>query len=448
MGDIYRNGESVICMLGGVSAVQSIFTPTGWIDRAWTLQEALLNPNTHAYVAWTVNEFPFAGGWDELPDTRRFINKDAPRDQRECLIPLCDLFKVAFCDRYDMKLACLNGNLHPEPITARLAIKSVMWPVLVEQNLTGIWCAMLMRTSTRVVDIAYSVMGFFNVQLDPYHEDRKLQDVFNELARKAATRGGNGMGWLLMGGVSGPYFLKRDQSSLIIPKVPEYGGSQGVPYYTSDRGIRQLAADVFTNYSLSLKIRGEYHIKFDTDSQPHIMCGVMFKDAGDETPRNIINLRGVGDGRLYENVKYEIRGDNDIPSGVVILLVATTDFERHSSKAIPDRYVLFLKWSENGWVLVADGNITMDIDEHEIKKMPRRHFTIGKGSQVEVCSWACDHDCPKIRTAPLPSSYGILLLEDYGVKGSKKLNKVIWFGKKASYALSSLMKFLIHQNGP
>ncbi|KAH8589008.1 hypothetical protein B0O99DRAFT_524019, partial [Bisporella sp. PMI_857] len=50
MADIYRNADSVITMIGGIPAVTWIDEATGWMDRAWTLQEAVLNPRIFIYV--------------------------------------------------------------------------------------------------------------------------------------------------------------------------------------------------------------------------------------------------------------------------------------------------------------------------------------------------------------------------------------------------------------
>ena len=56
MGNIYEKAAAVIIMVGGVAAAQGIDKVTSWIDRAWTLQEATLCPNTHVLVEWPFEE--------------------------------------------------------------------------------------------------------------------------------------------------------------------------------------------------------------------------------------------------------------------------------------------------------------------------------------------------------------------------------------------------------
>jgi hypothetical protein len=42
MGTIYGRADTVFIMVGGIGAVQGIDQISAWIDRAWTLQEAVV----------------------------------------------------------------------------------------------------------------------------------------------------------------------------------------------------------------------------------------------------------------------------------------------------------------------------------------------------------------------------------------------------------------------
>ena len=53
MANIFRRARTVIVMVGGVAAVQGVSHPSSWMDRAWTLQEAVsCHKHTWAYVYW------------------------------------------------------------------------------------------------------------------------------------------------------------------------------------------------------------------------------------------------------------------------------------------------------------------------------------------------------------------------------------------------------------
>jgi hypothetical protein len=49
---IYENATAVLVMVGGVHAAQRIDQPSSWLERAWTLQEVLVNAKTYALVQW------------------------------------------------------------------------------------------------------------------------------------------------------------------------------------------------------------------------------------------------------------------------------------------------------------------------------------------------------------------------------------------------------------
>lgn len=52
MARIYSNASSVVVMVGGIHAAQSLGTPSAWIHRAWTFQEATLCFQPQVLVQW------------------------------------------------------------------------------------------------------------------------------------------------------------------------------------------------------------------------------------------------------------------------------------------------------------------------------------------------------------------------------------------------------------
>lgn len=82
-----------------------------------------------------------------------------------------------------------------------------------------------MRTSTHPVDVAYSIMGIFNLQIDPYRKNREPEFLFNDLARKAAARWNVGPVWLTIGGLIGSNIPRSDDSQIVFnfPHVEDAG---------------------------------------------------------------------------------------------------------------------------------------------------------------------------------------------------------------------------------
>ena len=456
MANIYRYALHVICMLGGVSAVQSVHAVSPWMDRAWTLQEATLNSHTWAYATWKddglVRRSPNWSPGGALP---------VRKETHKYLIPLGHLSGEA-TDKDMMSpmgiqlgwynIHCLDGLMHssdhPKYFQAstdgsspvRAILSSLRYPGRADR-FVGAWLAMFLRTSTRPVDIVYSVMGLFNVEID-YNEDRGLQGLYNELVCKATLLGGFRLGWLTMGGLSGSVgILERDESSLLIPRVPIYLESQGTPHYLTG-GKHVVAGLVFAKGDAISDIAihpCRYHIKFDTASHPHIICAAMFEVAKGDQQRRRLTLRGVkGDQEFtcdYQGIIH--------PNSTAIL-VATHGII--NKPVYPHIYVLFVRWMKNGWELTADGKVWNvpwssggDDARDDVAKLPRRHFTMGKGAQKVIPSWPCDHGNSKISIMPLPLSYGVLFLESYFVgDSSDKPKKVAWFGRKASKPFQSL----------
>ena len=61
MGKIYRYSKNVIVMIGGAACVQSVGSPTGWMDRAWTV--SIVKALLLGAFPFTYQQFPNAGNF-------------------------------------------------------------------------------------------------------------------------------------------------------------------------------------------------------------------------------------------------------------------------------------------------------------------------------------------------------------------------------------------------
>jgi hypothetical protein len=87
---------------------------------------------------------------------------------------------------------------------------------------------MLLRTSEHPINVVYSVMGLFDLQIDPYRKTRQADYLFKDLARKAAASTifsyiGSPC-WLTLGRITGQnsaLYIPRDSASQFIPQFPD-----------------------------------------------------------------------------------------------------------------------------------------------------------------------------------------------------------------------------------
>ncbi len=92
----------------------------------------------------------------------------------------------------DYKVMLFRAELDPV-----LALMAVMEIKNADMRETAIWRSALMRTSSRPVDMVFSIMGLFDVRLDPsrYGDDERERATV-DLAR-AIMKNGKGASWLL-----------------------------------------------------------------------------------------------------------------------------------------------------------------------------------------------------------------------------------------------------------
>jgi hypothetical protein len=133
---------------------------------------------------------------------------------------------------------------------------------------------MFLRTSEHPIDVVYSVMGLFDLQIDPYRKNRQAEYLFQDLARKAAASTiymyiGSPC-WLTLGRITGQnsaFYIPRDSASQLLPQFPDIQNNQPPTYHN---GISVV--DMVDNSGNIIK---KFDIKFITHSHPHIVNCLM-----------------------------------------------------------------------------------------------------------------------------------------------------------------------------
>lgn len=287
MADLYRSASCVIVMIGGAGCVQYPDQLTGWMDRAWTLQEAVLNSkNTYVYLKWPRSQ-------KRVPkpsDTKKYWTFDEvkilPRTGEEyvcCLVNLDSLLDMADADPRALSkyptISVLDGMILKAGNAPRLALRAARASSQ-QIKYMGAWRSMFMRTSTKPADVVFSIMGVFGLQVDPFKKNRDPTYFFNDLARKTAAIWNIGPAWLVIGGVTGSD-IPINPDSYVIPKFPhdEKVGmtSNNTPPKMNFGGRLEWVGhhvDHSPDYINGFNPSGQA-IRFLTHSQPHIINATM-----------------------------------------------------------------------------------------------------------------------------------------------------------------------------
>lgn len=465
MGDIYRYASSVLIMIGGIPSVQSASSPTAWMDRAWTLQEAILNPRQWVYLKWSTtpthlsipdtNPMARSSGKPVLWTFNRVYWKGPEVKPGEdfCLVTLRHLLDLTDAQPLASppglpNIVVLDGMVKNAGDAPRRALRACLSgdPKV---RYTGVWRSMFMRTSSHPVDVVYSLMAIFNTPIDPYRNNRTATFVFNDLARKTAARSLIGPVWLTIAGIAGSE-IPRNQKSAILPKFPHAKNGHSNKPPKMQFGKKKEWVGYHVDDSPFYIPR--YDIKFLTHSAPHIINATMLKvkshtflspkfipRSGNKRSKRTVATIQLGS--MTGKCTYFGRIPNKPrPRSVYALYVGKVADMRKSSAALQSTDIvefgkaplatlnfagqhclLFIEWDKKlkKWEYIADGSFKPGTGWNP---PPGRYMlTIGAGAQTAVWRWPVPNslrssigpDNLDFRKRGFHHSYGFQPLPDY-----------------------------------
>lgn len=191
MQQLYQSAEVCLVLAGGLRRLVSLTEETAWIHRAWTLQEALLPKNTQALYSWELGELlsSRSTGGTFFPSTvepRQSAMSDLPGLLRSSIAP--PYFTLE--DGREMRpiITMFSREAH-KAVVALAAATSLTEDAGARSQ--AIWRSALMRTSSRPVDMVFSIMGLFDVTLDThaFHRGDRLGATI-ALAQAILRKGG------------------------------------------------------------------------------------------------------------------------------------------------------------------------------------------------------------------------------------------------------------------
>ncbi|PBK83524.1 hypothetical protein ARMGADRAFT_1089362 [Armillaria gallica] len=202
---MYQSCSACIVLAGGLQYMVSLEEEAAWIHRGWTLQEALAPPIIEVLFAWKLHSGQAiaatgVGNSERLEEV--VPNQSAVTSLS--LLKTCTTGVLSFIrDGHSKSLMHTYNDIPFWRPTRKIFSPNVAALCIAMDNdmdedtkLYAIWKSALMRTSSRPVDMVFSIMGLFGVTLDPicFTKDDRLSATI-ALARAILEKGGRAT-WL------------------------------------------------------------------------------------------------------------------------------------------------------------------------------------------------------------------------------------------------------------
>ncbi|OCH91895.1 hypothetical protein OBBRIDRAFT_774510 [Obba rivulosa] len=225
---IYQSCAQCIVLPGGLLRLVPLSEETDWIHRGWTLQEAIVPKNVVVLYVWESGSGQFLpDSGNGLPPNGGRITPVIPREsaitELSWIIDGCVVggFFVTTPKVYDTTEMTPDKRRECKILGARtpnLAALAAATSEYLSDDARhhSIWQCALMRTSSRPIDMVFSIMGLFGVNLDPhaYGENDRMGATI--ALAKAILQRGDIASWL------GIAFRISPSSQLsIFPEFPQ-----------------------------------------------------------------------------------------------------------------------------------------------------------------------------------------------------------------------------------
>ncbi|KAL7958578.1 hypothetical protein V8C34DRAFT_323984 [Trichoderma compactum] len=167
MFEIYQRCHVCIVTPGGIQRLVRLDEETQWIHRGWTLQEAVAPPRVVVMFSWALGPRRVRAG-DVHGEIREITPSRSAMVSLSLIIDACTTGSLTLEDGdHSLLLEVKLFSSHP----ADRSYKDFpFWRetrrVLSPNVDYSIWQSALMRTSSRPVDMVFSIMGLFGVTLD------------------------------------------------------------------------------------------------------------------------------------------------------------------------------------------------------------------------------------------------------------------------------------------
>lgn len=245
MYNVYKSCELCCVVSGGLRRLVRLDEETSWIHRAWTLQEAIVPKRVTVLFAWDT--------WvEDVRNGQSDVLRVAGRGVPESIIP----YKSARLDLSEFLETKLQRSISfsSNAIFQSMECSTISWAIpyatlldiigipitpmdipFMGHQLQLLWRSALMRTSSRPVDMIFSIMGMFGVSLDPgsFRKDDRLGATV-ALAREILKKGGEAS-W-----IGAAYWLNPCPQLSTFPQFPETNVAGKAYIRLSDGSLKEV----------------------------------------------------------------------------------------------------------------------------------------------------------------------------------------------------------------
>lgn len=232
MHSIYKYSDPCLIFLGGPTRLVTLGEETTWIQRAWTLQEAVAPRSAKCLFSWSLGTLPSQG---VIPGLIEEVepNHSAVADLQLILEGSLRGELPHVGEDYE-KLQAVRVRVFSSPhaIALRCALEEIEDE---DARAAGLWRNSFMRSASRAPDIVFSIMGLFGVTLEPsnYHKEDRYGPMLafaQELAKM-----GKRADWM---GIS--LILPALPTMSTMPVLPQTK-NQGPPFIDTPGGEKEVA---------------------------------------------------------------------------------------------------------------------------------------------------------------------------------------------------------------
>ncbi|KAF9255717.1 hypothetical protein L218DRAFT_912087 [Marasmius fiardii PR-910] len=240
---IYAHCKMCCVLPGGVRRLVRLQERTSWIDRGWTLQEAVVPKQTVVLFRWEYYMIGRACAWTMGFDARTVIDGQSAYHELKRLLEQSISPGTLSID--NEKIPISVGLFGPNRISA--AALSDAMPDVEEFSTReqSIWRSALLRTSSRPVDMVFSIMSMFGVTLDPGSFDSSDRLGATISLAQEILRKGRPASWIGAG-----YLLEPSFEISTFPRFPETSVS-GQAYVQMPDGTQKLLVDMCSSMNPS-----------------------------------------------------------------------------------------------------------------------------------------------------------------------------------------------------
>jgi hypothetical protein len=156
---------------------------TAWIHRSWTLQESLAPKDALVLFAWNQGPGAIKTG-DEFGTITEVVPSKSSVTNLSAIVNACVMGKLEFLPhpaRWDevfgrMVTCKILGHATPNLLALGVTLNGTL-ATDPDTRDHAIWQCALMRTSSRPIDMVFSIMGLFGVSLNTraFREDERLR---------------------------------------------------------------------------------------------------------------------------------------------------------------------------------------------------------------------------------------------------------------------------------